>query len=91
MRSLPSVRFRSDRPRQPQLLRQLEERQRQPTSQEMDIFKQQEMRKSRPQVKDKLKGWYDWLVSHVPKPIKENASRAFKTFKDKIMGLYKRV
>ena len=30
-----------------------------------------------------------WLVSHVP--IKEKASRVFKTFKDKIMGLYKRV
>ena len=34
----PSVRFRPDRPRQPQLLRQLEGRPRQPSSQEMDIF-----------------------------------------------------
>ena len=33
-----SVRFRPDRPRQPELLRQLGERQRQPSSQEMDIF-----------------------------------------------------
>ena len=57
----------------------------------MDIFEQQEMSKSRPQVKEELKGWYNWLVSHVPKPIKEKASRAFKTFKDKIMGLYKRI
>ena len=42
------VRFRPDRLRQPELLRQLEERQRQPSSQEMDIFEQQEMSKSRP-------------------------------------------
>ena len=48
------------------------------------------MSKSRPQVKEKLKGWYDWLVSHVPEPIKERASRAFKTFKDKIMGFFER-
>ena len=57
----------------------------------MDIFEQQEMSKSRPQVKSKLIKWYDWLINHVPKPIKDGASRAFKTFKDKIMGLYNRV
>ena len=66
-------------------------RQRQPTQQEMDIFEQQEMSKSRPQVKSKLNKWYDWLINHVPKTIKDGASRAFKTFKDKIMGLYNRV
>ena len=27
-------------------------------------------------------------MNHVPKPIKDMASRAFKTFKDKVMGLY---
>ena len=44
---------------------------RQPTAQEMDIFEQQEMDRSRPQVKDKLKGWYDWLVDHViPIPLR---------------------
>ena len=57
----------------------------------MGIFEQQEMSKSRPQVKSKLNKWYDWLINHVPKPIKDGASRAFKTFKDKIMGLYNRV
>ena len=57
----------------------------------MDIFEQQEMSKSRPRVKEELKGWYDWLVSHVPEPIKEKASKAFKTFKGNIMGLYKSV
>ena len=62
-----------------------------PSPQEMDIFKQQEMSKSRPQLKSKLNKWYDWLINHVPKPIKDGASRAFKTFKDKIMGLYNRV
>ena len=59
--------------------------------QEMDIFEQQEMSKSRPQVKGKLNKWYDWLINHVPKPIKDGASKAFKTFKDKVMGLYDRV
>ena len=73
------------------MLRQLKERQRQPSSQEMDIFEQQEMSKSRPQVKEEHKGWYDWLVNHIAEPIKETASRAFKTFKDKIMVLYERV
>ena len=62
-----------------------------PSPQEMDIFEQQEMSKSRPQVKSKLNKWYDWLINHVPKPIKDGASKAFKTFKDKIMGLYNRV
>ena len=66
-------------------------RPRKPTQQEMNIFERQEMSKSRPQVKSKLNKWYDWLINHVPKPIKDGASRAFKTFKDKIMGLYNRV
>ena len=64
---------------------------RKPSSQEMDIFEQQEMSKSRPQVKSKLNIWYDWLINHVPKPIKDGASKAFKTFKDKVLGLYNRV
>ena len=28
------------------------------------------------------------MVNHVPKPIKDGASRAFKAFKDKVIGLY---
>ena len=64
---------------------------RKPSPQEMDIFEQQEISKSRPQVKTKLDKWYDWLINHVPKPIKDGASKAFKTFKDKVMGLYNRV
>ena len=66
-------------------------RPRKPSPQEMDIFEQQEISKSRPQVKTKLNIWYDWLINHVPKPIKDGASKAFKTFKDKVMGLYNRV
>ena len=49
------------------------------------------MSKSRPQVKSKLNKWYDWLINRVPKPIKDGASEAFKTFKDKVMRLYNRV
>ena len=64
---------------------------RKPSPQEMDIFEQQEISKSRPQVMTKLKKWYDWLINHVPKSIKDGASKAFKTFKDKVMGLYNRV
>ena len=82
-----SVRFRPDRPRQPPWSRGL----RAPTQQEMDIFEQQEMSKSQPQVKNKLNDWYDWLVNHVSKTVKDKVSRAFITFKDKIMGLYNRV
>ena len=66
-------------------------RPRKPSPQEMDMFEQQEMSKSRPQIKTKLNKWYDWLINHVPKPIKDGASKAFKTFKDKVMGLYNRV
>ena len=63
-----------------------------PTKQEMDMFEQLEMSKSRPQVKSKFNKWYDWLINHVPKPIKGGASKAFETFKkDKVMGLYNRV
>ena len=49
------------------------------------------MSKSRPQVKGKLNKWYNWLINHVSKPIKDGASKAFKTFKDKVMGLYNSV
>ena len=73
-----SVRFRLDHPRAP-------------TQQEMDIFEQQEMSKSRPQVKNTLNDWYNWLVNHVPKTAKDEASRAFNTFEGKIMELYNRV
>ena len=55
-------------------------RPRAPTKQEIDMFEQLEMSKSRPQIKSKLNKWYNWLINHVPKPIKDGASKAFKTF-----------
>ena len=61
-----------------------------PTQQEMNIFERQEMNKCRPRVKNKLNKWHDWSINHVPKPIRDGASKAFKTFKDKIVGLYNR-
>ena len=94
----PAPRTRPPRPTRPPPPPQMstcgpidDRRQRHPTQQEMDIFEQQEMSKSRPQVKSKLNKWFDWLINHIPKTIKDGASRAFKTFKDKIMGLYNRV
>ena len=60
-------------------------RPRKPSPQEMDIVEQQEISKS-----PKLNKWYDWLIN-VLKPIKDGASKAFKTFKDKVMGSYNRV
>ena len=88
---IQSVRFRPDHPRQPPRTAEWGASTIRPTRQEMDIFEQQEMSKSWPQVKDKLNDWYDWLVNHVPKTVQDKVSRAFKTFKDKIMGLYNRV
>ena len=62
-----------------------------PGPRDLDIFAQQEMSKNKPQVISKLNDWHDWLVNHVPKTVKDKASRVFKTFKDKVMGLYNRV
>ena len=43
---------------------------RKPSPQEMDIFEQQEMSKSRPQVKGKLNKWYDWSINMFPNLLK---------------------
>ena len=48
-----------------------------PNSQEMNEFEKDEMKKSRSLVKNKLNGWYDWLIDHIPKPIKNAASKEF--------------
>ena len=89
----PAPRIRPSPPPPPtQTWERLNDRRpRKPSPQEMDIFEQQEISKSRPQVKTKLNNWYNWLINHVPKPVKDGASKAFKTFKDKVMGLYNRV
>ena len=52
-----------------------------PSPQEMDEFENEEMKKSRPVVKNKLNDWHVWLVDHVPKPIKNVVSK--KNFKVK--------
>ena len=93
---LPAPRTRPPRPTRPlpptQTWEPIDDRRpRKPSPREMDIFEQQEISKSRPQVKSKLNKWYDWLINYVPKPIKDGASKTFKTFKDKVMGLYDRV
>ena len=56
--------------------------------QEMDEFEKEEMKKSRPVVKNRLSEWYDWLVDYVPKPIKTSVSKAFSRVKNSILGLY---
>ena len=57
----------------------------------MDIFERQEMQKQRPLVKNKLNEWYEWLVHHVPKTVESKVSNAFKTFKERIAGLWGKV
>ena len=56
--------------------------------QEMDEFEEEDMKKSRPVVKNRLNEWYDWLVAYVPKPIKNAASKAFSRAKNSILRLY---
>ena len=45
--------------------------------QEMDEFEKEELKKSRPVVKNSLNERYDWLVDYVPNPIKNAVSKAF--------------
>ena len=55
---------------------------------EMDIFEKSEMAKERSMVKTKLTEWYDWLIDHVPKQIKDRASSVFRSAKRKILNLF---
>ena len=59
-----------------------------PSPQEMDEFEKEELKKSRPVVKNKLNKWYDWLADYVPKPIKNAISKAFLRAKNNILRLY---
>ena len=45
------------------------------------------MKKSRLVVKNKLNEWYDWLVDHVPKQIKNVTGKAFLRAKSIILEL----
>ena len=53
--------------------------------QEMDEFEKEEMKKSRPVVKNRLNEWYDWLFDYAQKPIKSAASKAFSRAKNSIL------
>ena len=48
-----------------------------PSLQETHECEKEEMKKSWSLVKNKLNEPYDWLVDHVPKPIKNIASKNF--------------
>ena len=52
-----------------------------PSLQETHECEKEEMKKSWSLVKNKLNERYDWLVDHVPKPIKNIASKNFKKVK----------
>ena len=98
LQSTPALRTRPPKPTRPpppppqmSTWEPIDDRPRQnvmPGFRDMDIFGQQEMPKNRSQVTSKRNDWYDWLVNHVPKTIKDEANRAFEAFKDKVMGLY---
>ena len=56
--------------------------------QEMGEFEKEEMKKSRPVVKNRLNECYDWLVDYVPKPVKNAVSKAFSRANNSTLGLY---
>ena len=39
-------------------------------------------------VENQLNGWFDWLIDHIPKPIKEAASKEFLELKNSVLRLY---
>ena len=59
-----------------------------PSPHKMDTFEKEEMKKSRPLVKNKLNEWYDWLVDHIPKQIKNATNKKFLELKNSILTLY---
>ena len=54
----------------------------------MDEFEKEEMKKSRPVVKNRLSKLYDWLINYVPKPIKKAVKKSFLRAKNSISRLY---
>ena len=59
-----------------------------PSPQEMDEFEKEKMKKSRPVVKSKLSKLHKWLDDHIPKLIKNAASKEFLELKNSILRLY---
>ena len=45
--------------------------------QEMDEFEKEEMKKSRPEVKNQLREWSGWPVDHVPNQLKMPPAKNF--------------
>ena len=56
-----------------------------PEPKDMDNFELGEMVKTCPMVKSKLTEWHDWLLSHVPKSIREPVSNTFLKVKSSIV------
>ena len=56
----------------------------------MDEFEKEQIKKSRPVIKNKLNEWYDWLVDYVPTPIKNVVSEAFSKVKNSILSVLER-
>ena len=48
----------------------------------------EEMKKSRSVVQNKLNNWHDWFYDYLPKPIKNAAIKAFLRAKNSILGLH---
>lgn len=61
-----------------------------PTPEAMDVFRNQEITKSRSVLKSKMREWYDRLVKAVSKPIEERIKGAYQSCKNKIMTLQSR-
>ena len=59
-----------------------------PRPDQMDVFEQQEMARTRSAVKSKLNEWYDWLVDYVPESIRKPVSSAFSKARNHIMSVY---
>ena len=58
------------------------------SSQGIYEFQNEEMKKSRSVVKNKLNECHDCLADYIPKPIKNAAGKAFLRAKNSILGLY---
>ena len=57
----------------------------------MDIFEKSEMAKKRSEVETKSTKFYDWLINHVPKQIKDRVSSLFRSAKRKFLKLFDKV
>ncbi|XP_057293817.1 uncharacterized protein LOC130622378 [Hydractinia symbiolongicarpus] len=61
-----------------------------PDGSDMDIFERQEMAKTRPIVKTKMRYLRYWIMKHAPRTIRLKISKAYRAMKDKVMSLYEK-